>query len=110
MFKEVELLNNILVIGDIMLDKFVYGNVSRISPEAPIPILKYTTENYMIGGCGNVALNINTLGGRSNIISYVADDASGKEIKHIIGTTDIIDNIQISDIKTTTKTRYISNG
>lgn len=55
-------IKNILVIGDLMLDEFVYGNVNRISPEAPVPILNITRTNRYIGGCGNVANNLKSLG------------------------------------------------
>lgn len=52
---------NVLVIGDIMLDRFTYGRVERISPEAPVPVFNYCYENQMLGGAGNVVANISSL-------------------------------------------------
>jgi len=64
----------VLVIGDLMLDKFILGDVSRISPEAPVPIVKVEEENIALGGAGNVANNISSLGGISIIAGVVGDD------------------------------------
>ena len=65
---------HILVVGDVMLDRFVSGDVERISPEAPIPILRIETEKTMLGGAGNVACNISSLGGEVSFISVVGED------------------------------------
>ncbi|MFH1715133.1 MAG: D-glycero-beta-D-manno-heptose-7-phosphate kinase [Elusimicrobiota bacterium] len=67
----------ILVIGDIMLDKFIWGKVTRISPEAPVPVVEITKETLMPGGAGNVVTNITTLGGISHIIGIVGNDSAG---------------------------------
>ena len=56
----------ILVIGDIMIDSYMFGNVTRISPEAPVPIVKLTAMKKRLGGCGNVANNVYTLGGKGS--------------------------------------------
>ena len=75
---------NVLVIGDSMLDNYIIGNVERISPEAPIPIMNIE-ENYFIpGGAGNVALNLNSLGVKSNFISIVGKDDAGKKLIKIL--------------------------
>ena len=58
----------VLVVGDVMLDRFVYGRVSRISPEAPVPVLAVEREAQSLGGAGNVARNIASLGGHATLI------------------------------------------
>ena len=65
---------NILVIGDLMLDHYIYGNCNRISPEAPVPVVEITKESYTLGGAGNVLKNLNAFGCCSDIISIVGDD------------------------------------
>lgn len=64
----------ILVLGDIMLDKYVFGKVSRVSPEAPVPIIKVDKENYVPGGAANAANNISSLGGEAFLVGVVGDD------------------------------------
>ena len=68
----------ILCIGDLMLDDFVYGDVSRISPEAPSPVIAVSREELMIGGAGNVARNIASLGARCLFVGVIGDDPAGK--------------------------------
>lgn len=70
----------ILVVGDLMLDRFVYGSVSRISPEAPVPVVHVTRESSMPGGASNVAGNIRTLGGRASVAGIIGKDAAGEEL------------------------------
>ncbi len=72
---------NILVVGDIMLDRFVYGNVERISPESPVPVLSVKRENIMLGGAGNTLANLVSLGCESKILSIIGDDKDGEQIK-----------------------------
>jgi len=74
----------VLCIGDVMLDRFVTGEVERISPEAPIPVLRIARETTMLGGAGNVVRNITTLGGQVHFISVVGDDNAGKNITDMI--------------------------
>ncbi len=70
----------ILVVGDIMLDRFIFGNVNRISPEAPVPVVRSNKEKYSLGGCGNVLRNLINLGVNASIISFVGKDQAGKKI------------------------------
>jgi D-beta-D-heptose 7-phosphate kinase/D-beta-D-heptose 1-phosphate adenosyltransferase len=70
----------ILCVGDVMLDRFVYGDVSRISPEAPIPVIAVREERSMLGGAGNVARNISSLGARLDFLTVAGCDAAGEEI------------------------------
>src|SRR5262249_57212887 len=68
----------VLVVGDLMLDRFVWGRVRRISPEAPVPVVQVTREDARPGGAGNVVSNIRALGGRAAFSGLVGDDAAGQ--------------------------------
>ena len=71
----------ILCIGDLMLDDFVYGEVSRISPEAPAPVIRVSREDVIVGGAGNVARNIASLGAKCLFVGVIGDDISGKILR-----------------------------
>lgn len=75
----------VLVVGDVMLDRYIYGAVERISPEAPIPVLRIERENAMLGGAGNVARNIAALGAQGIFATAAGDDAVGREITALLG-------------------------
>jgi D-beta-D-heptose 7-phosphate kinase/D-beta-D-heptose 1-phosphate adenosyltransferase len=75
----------ILCIGDLMLDNFVYGEVSRISPEAPAPVIAVSREDVIVGGAGNVARNIASLGARCLFVGVIGDDPAGKTLKSVLG-------------------------
>jgi D-glycero-beta-D-manno-heptose-7-phosphate kinase len=86
---------SILVIGDLMIDQFVIGTVERISPEAPVPIVRFDHETWRLGGAANVANNVVALGGRVDAIGVVGDDADGSRLLEdlagrSIGTAGII--------------------
>jgi rfaE bifunctional protein kinase chain/domain len=102
----------ILVIGDVMMDAYVIGKVTRISPEAPVPIISLENEEERIGGAGNVALNLVALGAKPIIASAVGADANGEKLSKLLKSNDIsIDGIIFSEQrKTTVKTRVISNN
>lgn len=70
----------VLVIGDLMLDHFVIGGVDRISPEAPVPVVRFEHESYRLGGAANVAHNVTSLGGRAGIVGVVGNDAEGARL------------------------------
>ena len=70
----------ILVLGDVMLDRFVYGKTERISPEAPVPVLLQSHETVMPGGAANVARNIASLGGKATLIGAVGEDAAAADL------------------------------
>ncbi len=101
----------ILVIGDIMLDHYQWGEVSRISPEAPVPVVTVEKETYSLGGAGNVARNIKSLGGEPVLISIAGDDEQCGEIKKLLAGAEI-EHVIISSAnrKTTVKTRVIGNS
>jgi D-beta-D-heptose 7-phosphate kinase/D-beta-D-heptose 1-phosphate adenosyltransferase len=99
----------ILVIGDLILDRYLRGDVSRISPESPVPVVHLTHENEVGGGCANVAVNLATLGLSVAIVGYVGEDAFGDRLlnilqNHAVSTAGII---RRPDIVTVVKTRVI---
>jgi D-glycero-beta-D-manno-heptose-7-phosphate kinase len=100
------------VIGDLMLDTYMWGGVERISPEAPVPVVSLQKKEYRVGGAGNVALNCKSLGARVSVLSVVGDDAEGMML------TDLLDGHQVDSAYivvsgkriTTSKTRIISRN
>lgn len=104
--------HRVLCIGDIMLDRFVYGNVERISPEAPIPVMRIMRESVALGGAGNVVRNIISLGGQVGVVGLIGKDIAAEQIeKQISSLTGVISFlIQDSERPTTTKIRYIAGG
>ncbi len=71
----------VLVIGDIMLDRFIYGKVERISPEVPVPVFNFEYEKEMPGGAGNVVANLAALGCQVNIIGIIGQDVGGRDAR-----------------------------
>tara|TARA_Y100000590_G_scaffold423252_1_gene528960 strand:+ start:270 stop:1250 length:981 start_codon:yes stop_codon:yes gene_type:complete len=102
---------NILCIGDLILDQYIYGNVERMSPEAPVPILSVNDENFQLGGVGNVARNISSLGGKATIISLIGKDSSSKYIKKLITKEKNLKGDFVADehYSTPLKTRFLNN-
>lgn len=74
----------VLVVGDLMLDRYVYGTVGRISPEAPVPVVLVTRETSMPGGASNVACNVRALGGRAAVAGLIGKDAYGVELRWLL--------------------------
>src|SRR5882672_7371439 len=70
----------ILVVGDVMLDRFIVGRVTRISPEAPVPVVRFESEHLRLGGAANVANNIAVLGGRATLVGTIGADATGERL------------------------------
>ncbi len=102
----------VLVVGDLMVDRFVYGDVARISPEAPIPVLRFREEVAMLGGAGNVARNIVALNGNAALIGAVGDDSDGRYVtEELCPSAGIEDrSIRTATCPTIIKTRYVSSG
>ena len=102
----------ILVVGDIMLDKYVFGLVDRISPEAPIPIVRVENTKLSEGGAGNVIKNLNSLSIKTSFISVIGNDESGKLLKARFKKLKNIEYALLQDNSrnTTLKTRYMANG
>ncbi len=111
-----ELLQNvktkrIAVIGDVMIDRYIWGTVNRISPEAPVPIVEVESESSRLGGAANVANNIVSLGATAQLIGIVGDDFSGKEFRSILEEQNSSSDGIITDSSrpTTVKTRVIAH-
>jgi D-beta-D-heptose 7-phosphate kinase/D-beta-D-heptose 1-phosphate adenosyltransferase len=102
----------ILVIGDLMVDQYVWGKVSRISPEAPVPVVEVTKENLLLGGAANVAHNVQSLGGKVFIAGVTGRDETGKILVNKLKESGLdIDGIVIDgDRPTTVKTRVIAHS
>lgn len=102
----------LLVVGDIMLDQFIWGKVSRISPEAPVPVVEVDHETTMLGGATNVVNNIVCLGGKVLLCGVVGDDYIGKEIFSLLHQSGVnVSGITVEDSRPTTKkTRIIAHA
>lgn len=102
----------VVVLGDVMLDRFVYGQVDRISPEAPIPVLLQTRQTRMLGGAANVARNIVSMGGHAVLIGVVGSDTEGREVSGPLATDAGIDGrlVEQADHPTTVKTRFVCDN
>src|ERR1700749_3212538 len=87
----------VLCVGDLMLDEFVYGEVSRISPEAPAPVIAVRRSETNIGGAGNVARNIASLGGRCIFVGLIGADEAGARLKAELAQHEGIDSVLVSD-------------
>jgi rfaE bifunctional protein kinase chain/domain len=103
---------NILIIGDVMLDSYLFGKVERISPEAPVPVIDILTKENKLGGAANVAANIKNLGGTPILCSIIGDDINGEIFLGLLKNISISNKFiyQSKTRKTTTKTRIIGNG
>ncbi len=102
----------VLVIGDVMLDRFVYGTVERISPEGPIPILRIERDKAMLGGAGNVLRNVCALGAEAIFLSVVGDDPAGRDIRALFAEVGQAEPRFVTEPGRTTsiKERYIAGG
>ena len=100
----------VLCVGDLMLDEFVYGEVSRISPEAPAPVIAVQRTETNIGGAGNVARNIASLGARCIFVGLVGEDDAGAQLKAQLSRENGIESVLVSDPArpTTRKVRFVS--
>lgn len=102
----------IAVVGDLICDKYIFGNVERISPEAPVPVLRVEREKYFLGGASNVAINLKRLGCNVHLFGIVGNDRCGKRLLNMIKNEGIpTDNITIMDDRPTTmKTRVVAHS
>src|SRR6201997_793275 len=100
----------ITVIGDLMLDEFVWGKVGRISPEAPVPVVEVTGESFFPGGAANVARNLREFLDRVSVIGLIGKDRSGQQLRQLLGERriDISDAIEDDKFPTIVKTRIIA--
>lgn len=104
--------HKILILGDVMLDEYLWGNVSRISPEAPVPVVEVLKETVKLGGAANVALNVQALGDQPILAGVVGEDKNGERLKQILKDNDLLDEGIFVDgnRQTTIKTRIIAHS
>jgi D-beta-D-heptose 7-phosphate kinase/D-beta-D-heptose 1-phosphate adenosyltransferase len=100
----------VLVIGDVMLDQFTIGRVTRISPEAPVPVVAYDRDEYRAGGAANVALNARALGATVDLLGLVGDDGAALQLRELLNAADVPTSALVTDQKrrTTTKVRIVT--
>lgn len=109
--KKIPLLSGkeVLIVGDIMLDQYIFGSVERISPEAPVPVVVVEQEEYRLGGASNVARNVAALGGKCMLMGYIGTDAAGRRMRDMLDEHGIDHAcIEVKKRPTTTKTRIIA--
>jgi len=102
----------VLVIGDVMLDRYVIGEVNRISPEAPVPVLAVSEERSVAGGAANVALNLRSLGAAVEVIGWFGEDERGEELIDLLSQSDVSVDAQFrfSSAPTITKSRVTASN
>lgn len=106
--KEAISVAKVLVVGDVMLDRYWYGAVDRISPEAPVPVVRITREEERNGGAANVAYNVVTLGAQASLLTVVGDDEASHKLEALVAKTGIQPHFgRDADLKTTVKLRVI---
>ncbi len=102
----------VLIVGDLMLDEYLWGHVNRISPEAPVPVVEVQRRSFTAGGAANTAANVASLGGRAIVAGIVGDDSAGQRIRDLLDGQGI-DSSAIgidSSRPTTTKTRVVAHS
>jgi D-beta-D-heptose 7-phosphate kinase/D-beta-D-heptose 1-phosphate adenosyltransferase len=101
----------VAIIGDAMLDVYLRGEVERISPEAPVPVVRVTDRRYALGGAGNVAQNVRAVGAACDLVAAVGDDAGGKQLRSMLGAIDAnLDALVTVQRPTTMKTRVVARS
>jgi D-beta-D-heptose 7-phosphate kinase/D-beta-D-heptose 1-phosphate adenosyltransferase len=101
----------VLVVGDIMLDRYFWGEVTRVSPEAPVPVVRVTQKTQALGGAGNVALNLVGLGAEVMLVGVRGADSQGTYLEKLLGDHEIARELVVTDkLPTTTKTRVLGQG
>ena len=102
--------NDILVIGDVMLDQYVSGSTDRLSPEAPVPVVKIDSQFSVLGGAANVANNLAALGANVSLLGVVGRDDNARIVNELLEAKEIANQLLDADIFTTVKTRVISRN
>ncbi len=97
----------VLVVGDVMLDRYIWGDATRISPEAPVPVIDIARETWTAGGAGNVALNLASLGARCGVAGYIGDDDFGRKLTAALAENKIAAFATPGTGQTITKTRVM---
>ena len=102
--------NDILVIGDVMLDQYLSGSTDRLSPEAPVPVVKIDSQFSVLGGAANVANNLAALGANVSLLGVVGRDDNARIVNELLEAKEIANQLLDADIFTTVKTRVISRN
>ncbi|TAM61530.1 D-glycero-beta-D-manno-heptose-7-phosphate kinase [bacterium] len=102
----------VLVVGDLMVDEWIWGRVSRISPEAPVPVVEVTDHSFTLGGAGNVAANLRVLGAEVRLAGVVGDDRIAERLRALVGGLGVQDDglFVAHDRPTTRKTRIVAHN
>lgn len=101
----------VLVVGDLMLDRYWTGETTRVSPEAPVPVVRVNNIDERAGGAANVAMNVRSLGGEAGLLGLYGDDEAGQALLKILETVDIaVHGVQVDDVPTITKLRVLSHA
>ena len=102
----------VLCVGDLMLDRFLHGEVERVSPEAPVPVLRVTRERAMLGGAGNVVRNLVALGARATFVATIGADAAGNALATLVNAEPGVEArlMRTADRASTIKSRYLAGG
>ena len=102
----------VVVVGDVMLDEWIWGRVSRISPEAPVPVVAVRDHSFTLGGSGNVANNLRALGAEVALVAVVGDDAEGERVRALLAESrcDASGVLSLGDRPTTRKTRVVAHN
>src|SRR5580704_2800294 len=102
---------HVLVLGDVMLDQFIWGGVSRISPEAPVPVVDFDRESFMPGGASNVARNLTALNVPTEIFGVIGRDTAASQLKKLLGEQNVGCSglAQNSSRHTSVKTRIVAH-
>jgi D-beta-D-heptose 7-phosphate kinase/D-beta-D-heptose 1-phosphate adenosyltransferase len=102
----------VLVVGDVMVDEWVWGSVTRISPEAPVPVVRVNDHSFTLGGAGNVASNLRAIGAHVSFAATVGDDAEGRRVHALLEAQDVASAavVTLRDRPTTRKTRIVAHN
>ena len=101
----------VLVVGDAMLDRYWFGTVERISPEAPVPVVRFTRDEERLGGAANVALNVASLGATASLMTVLGDDEAGRRLVELLAYSNIAAYIQHDvGLRTTVKLRIVGRS
>ena len=102
----------VLILGDIMLDEYLFGRVDRISPEAPVPVVEIMSDKLLLGGAANVAANIRTLGDEPLLLGVIGDDEASNKFRQLLAQRDISSDFCVTDHsrQTTIKTRIMAHS
>ncbi|GAB6126879.1 D-glycero-beta-D-manno-heptose-7-phosphate kinase [Humidesulfovibrio idahonensis] len=101
----------VMIVGDVMLDHYTFGTVTRISPEAPVPVVEVIDEQYLLGGAGNVARNIVALGGQATMVGLIGDDRDGEVLGALLAESSVnCALVHDNHRRTTRKTRIIAQN